>query len=126
LSEAITKGYVSSCHDCSEGGAAVAISEMCIGGHIGANIFLAEMPQTENIRSYELLFSESPSRFIVEVRKENKENFEKIVQGVPYGLIGCVSGDEKLLIHDKNNDVVVGAALSELKQVWMNTFSEFR
>ncbi|HSM66220.1 MAG TPA: phosphoribosylformylglycinamidine synthase subunit PurL, partial [Ilumatobacteraceae bacterium] len=38
LHAAIRAGLVESCHDLSEGGLAVAVAEMCIGGRLGADI----------------------------------------------------------------------------------------
>ena len=68
LYRTIQDGLVRSCHDCSEGGMAVALAEMCIGGQLGADISIAGESN--------LLFSESLSRFIVEVEPGNAESFE--------------------------------------------------
>ena len=38
LHQAIQAGLVRACHDCSEGGIAVALAEMCIGGQLGADV----------------------------------------------------------------------------------------
>ena len=38
LSQSIRDGLVTTAHDCSEGGLAVALAEMCIGGRMGAHI----------------------------------------------------------------------------------------
>ena len=62
--ECIKKSYVSSCHDCSSGGLAVALAEMCIIGDVGARISLEKVP-AGRLRIDELLFSESNSRFII-------------------------------------------------------------
>ena len=35
---------LSACHDCSDGGLAVALAEMCIGGRLGASIDLDAVP----------------------------------------------------------------------------------
>ena len=40
LHEAITGGFVRACHDCSEGGLAVALSEMAFAGGLGMKIYL--------------------------------------------------------------------------------------
>jgi phosphoribosylformylglycinamidine synthase len=66
LHQAIMQGVVQSCHDCSEGGLAVALVEMCIAGDVGAAV------QFEND-----LFAESLSRFVVEVRPEDAAAFER-------------------------------------------------
>ena len=64
----IRAGLVQSAHDCSEGGLGVALAEMCIGGRLGAEIDLANVPGTDTIaRDDALLFSESLSRFVIEI-----------------------------------------------------------
>ncbi len=68
LSAAMDKGLVRACHDCSEGGLGVAIAEMAFAGGLGATIYLKSVPRTGPIyRNDYILFSESNSRFLVEV-----------------------------------------------------------
>lgn len=126
LSNAINRKLVASCHDLSEGGLAVAIAEMCMGAGLGANIFLSDAPREDDIVNFEMLFSESPTRFIVEVTKDNKENFEKELHGLPLGLIGCVSNNEVLAIYGQDGQEVINLGLEELRKSWTETFNEFR
>jgi len=62
LHRAIRNGLIRSCHDVSEGGIAVAVAEMAIGGRLGV-----DMTVCENATDAQWLFSESNGRFIVEV-----------------------------------------------------------
>ncbi len=126
LSRAIAHELVVSCHDCSEGGLAVAAAEMCIGSGLGASLFLKEMPCQAGMRDYELLFCESASRFVVEVEQPKKEAFEEGLAGIPLGLIGCVSDKQYLAIYGLSNRPVIDAALKQLTQAWLGTFQEFR
>jgi len=88
--ECIKKGYASSCHDCSSGGLAIALAEMCIIGNLGARISLEKAP-AGRLRIDELLFSESNSRFIISTNKPEKalEVFKK--HGIHSAKIGEVS-----------------------------------
>ena len=52
---------ISSCHDISDGGLAVALAESAIQGNLGAEIVLPTTAVTE------ILFSEAPSRAVVSV-----------------------------------------------------------
>src|SRR5262249_23061886 len=79
LHKSIHSGYVRSCHDLSEGGLAVAAAEMAFAGGLGARIYLLEVPhEIPNAEAAEvhggfasiLLFSESNSRFLVEVPQD--------------------------------------------------------
>ncbi len=71
LREAIFKNYISSSHDVSDGGLAVALSECCILSSKGANIQLEE----KNSRIDNLLFSEGGSRIIFSINKNEESNF---------------------------------------------------
>jgi phosphoribosylformylglycinamidine synthase len=126
LSQAVARGLIESCHDCSEGGLSVAISEMCIGGSLGANIFVEEIPKKVDMLNYEILFSESPSRFIVEVSKEKKDDFERQMSGLPLGLIGCISKDERVVFYGKDHQPIINIGLKDLKEAWLSGFKEFR
>src|SRR4030042_163671 len=60
ISEAINKGLVTSCHDCSEGGLAVALAEMAFAGDFGIEADLRGLPKsTDCSRTDMKLFSES-------------------------------------------------------------------
>ena len=62
---------ISACHDCSDGGLAVALAEMCIGGRLGARIDLDAVPALEAMSRSELLYSESASRLLVSVAPQH-------------------------------------------------------
>jgi len=95
----------------------VCLAEMCIGGNKGVDVFLSELPQEENISAFSLLFSESPSRFIVEVKKENKDKFEKIFSQIPFGLVGCV-GERKLKVYSRDAELIVDLEVEKLRKSW--------
>ena len=44
LHQAINARLISACHDLSDGGLAVALAEMCIGGRLGAHLALNRVP----------------------------------------------------------------------------------
>ena len=85
-------GRVRSCHDLSEGGLAVAIAEMCIGGRLGASI--DNLPHTDIVTS---LFSESTGRFICEVEQADVAWFLSAL-GEPAVVLGTVVDDHQLAI----------------------------
>jgi len=92
LSSAVKKGLIRSMHDCSEGGIAVALAEMAFSGGLGVSARLDKVAYSgKSKRDDTVLFSESNSRFIVEIEPKNKKNFEQLLKGIPKGLIGCVS-----------------------------------
>lgn len=94
LHQAIRAGLVQACHDLSEGGLAVALAEMALAGGLGAEITLDSVPcQEQSINEETLLFSETLSRFLVEVRPEDAPRFEAIMAGHPHNCIGVLGGD---------------------------------
>jgi len=126
VSEAVKKSYVVSCHDCSEGGLAVALSEMCLNSGRGASVFLGEVPVKGKLLNYEILFSESPSRFIVEVEKDKKNEFENICSDISFGLMGCVAPDKRFIIYGLEGDMVINSSLDGLYVAWIRAFEDFR
>ncbi len=119
LSSAIEKGLVRACHDCSEGGIGVAVAEMAFAGGLGASIYLKSVPLGEPVdRDDFVLFSESNSRFLVEVAPEDKDEYEEIMGGTSSAAIGQVTGSEVLEIYGLGEINVIAASLGELKETW--------
>ncbi len=104
LHQAISSGLVRACHDLSEGGLAVTAAEMAFAGGLGAKIRLAEVPSStpavERREGFDdvLLFSESNTRFLVEVPHANRLHFEAALAGVPFAHIGEVTDGGRLQI----------------------------
>jgi phosphoribosylformylglycinamidine synthase len=121
LSKVSSLGLIEAMHDCSEGGIGVCLAEMAFSGGLGMEVFLGEVPCIKSqLRDEEILFSESNSRFIVEVKRKNQKAFEKLLKGVPFGLIGCVSSNKELRIYGLENKPCVDIALAELKEAWQS------
>jgi phosphoribosylformylglycinamidine synthase len=115
---AIEKKYIDSCHDISEGGIGVCISEMAIGGDIGVEINISHF--RDGLRSDFKLFSESNTRWIVEVKKDKQKEFEKLLiqKNTPFIQLGKIKG-KKLLIKDKNEELI-NIDISILRKIWKN------
>jgi len=119
LSKATDKGLVKACHDLSEGGLGVAVAEMAFAGNKGATIILREVPLGDDIiRNDHILFSESNSRFLVEVAPENVNKFEKTLGDVPFAYIGEVTSLDALQIFGLNNDIILKIGIEKLKEAW--------
>jgi phosphoribosylformylglycinamidine synthase len=124
VSKAIKAGLVLSCHDCSDGGIAVAIAEMAFSGGYGAEIELDSLPGAEDIdRDDVRLFSESNSRFVLEIAADKEKEFHKIMQGCAFKKIGRVREEKKLSILGANGNMIVNTDIDRLKKSWQNTFS---
>jgi len=111
-------GLVQSCHDLSDGGLAVAAAESAIGGRLGARLSLDSLPvDSSDYDSARLLFSETPSRFIVTVSPENKEAFETQMSGTKTAAAGLVNEGEKLDIYN-GSELTLQSSLEELTAAW--------
>lgn len=116
--EAIESGLISSAHDCSEGGLAVALAESCITNKdkmLGAEVKLAG-----DIRKDALLFGEAPSRILVSLNKNNLASLEKIAKkhSVSYAVLGNVGG--KALKIQSGQSALVNLSLEALSDAWRN------
>jgi len=119
IAAAIENGLIKACHDCSEGGLAVALAEMAFAGGLGMDINLTAVPCGKDVdRNDQILFSESTSRFIVEIAPEDFSKFAKVCQNVRFGEIGVVTSSSGLQIKDSSGNLVIDADIAELKQVW--------
>jgi phosphoribosylformylglycinamidine synthase II len=119
LSAVMGKGLVKACHDLSEGGLGVAAAEMAFAGGLGMIIHLDKVPLGEKIiRNDNILFSESNSRFLVEVAPEDRERFEQALKVVAFAAIGEVTKDDKLEIYGVKGERVVSTPFAELKEAW--------
>ena len=117
--EAIDGGCVRACHDISEGGLAVAAAEMAFSGGCGVDIWLKNVPVTEDAgRNDFVLFSESNSRFLVEVLKGQAGQFESITRGIPRAVVGEVTDERRLCVYGLRDERVLDADLNELLNVW--------
>ena len=77
LHRAIRESLVRACHDCAEGGAAVAVAEMAIGGRMG--VLFAPIADSPVV-----LFGESLGRMIIEVAPEH---VDEITQRFPESVL---------------------------------------
>ncbi|MDH4210684.1 MAG: phosphoribosylformylglycinamidine synthase subunit PurL [candidate division WOR-3 bacterium] len=119
LHSAIQKGLVVACHDLSEGGLALAVSEMAFSGDIGAEIDLHTIPFTGKKKRFDtILFSESNTRFLVEVRQENKDEFTRLFSGTPVARIGKTVRDKRLRIFADDRKLV-DLPLLVLRKKWL-------
>jgi phosphoribosylformylglycinamidine synthase len=123
VTKAIDLGLIKSCHDLSEGGLAVATAEMAFAAGYGLELDLSKVPTKELERNDFVLFSESNSRFLLEISEKDRKKFEALMKGKGCALIGKVTKDEKLLIQGLNREIVVNASLSELRIAWKKTLS---
>jgi phosphoribosylformylglycinamidine synthase len=105
----ISGGKVLSCHDISDGGLAVTLCEMAIGGSMGAEVNLASMGA--ELRPDVKLFSESPTRWLIEVAGELPKP-----EGIEIAKIGTVGGSSVMICEDE--EILFDQPLSVIEAKW--------
>ena len=119
LADAMDRGLVNACHDCSDGGFAVAAAEMAFAGDLGMNLDLRSMPRAADVtRNDTLLFSETASRFVVTVPAARAEAFRGTMPAGVCGEIGAVSQGPEFTVTGLGGEVVVASTIDKLKDAW--------
>ena len=95
---------------------AVALAEMAFSGSLGMEINL----RPDALRSEVLLFSESNTRFIVEVRDEKR--FVNSMKGLPIRKLGNIRGGRSFRIFGSDKKLLVNTTIDKLKTAWQAPF----
>jgi phosphoribosylformylglycinamidine synthase len=118
IHQAIAQGLIRSCHDLSEGGLAVSLAEMAFAGGIGADVhelWLDGPTEPDEV----LLFSESCTRFLLEVRDSDLEAVIECFRGLHLTEVGETCKEPRLRIAGSTSgEWVVWAPLAGLKEAW--------
>lgn len=112
--QAIRSGLLSSAHDVSEGGLAVALAECCLGEGRGASIELSG-----DLSPTALLFAESQSRVVVSLPRDQVKTFLDLAEKhqVKAEVIGRVTEEERFVI-GVNGQTVIEEDLATLRRSW--------
>jgi phosphoribosylformylglycinamidine synthase len=110
IAEASARGVLTSAHDLSDGGLAIALAECCLRGGRGCDVEVGG-------DGFVSLFSESATRALVSVSPERVEAITALAEahGVPCTAIGTVTGDSLTVTGQFE------VPLAELRQVWQGT-----
>ena len=107
----INKNLILACHDISEGGIAVAISEMSFANGVGGSINIEN-----DLNNDVVLFSESGG-FVIEIEKNNRDTICSIMDdgGVAWSDIGRTN--DSGILHMNN---VIELTINKAKLSWEN------
>jgi phosphoribosylformylglycinamidine synthase len=86
VSKLITNKMIQSAHDLSEGGLFVTLAESGFNRNLGFSV----MQQETAIRKDAYWFGEAQSRVVVSVKREDVDEFEKMIQ-LPFEKLGIVT-----------------------------------
>jgi phosphoribosylformylglycinamidine synthase len=107
--EAVRAGLLRAAHDCSDGGLAVALAEMCFAKDLGCRVAL-----DSRLRPDALLFGEDASRVVVSYAVGERDEVEALCRaaGAAFLEIGQVGGTSLLV------EGLFEAPVAELKEPW--------
>ncbi len=106
IHKAIQAKLITASHDLSDGGFAVALAEMAMGGRLGAKVDASLLPISGDMTLTEKLYAESASRLLVTVQAKDKEKFEKIFENQAFACIGTVENSNSLIINSASEKVI--------------------
>jgi phosphoribosylformylglycinamidine synthase len=125
LHKAIQEDIVQSVHGCYKGGLGVALAQTAFAGGLGLDIDLRNVPSERVMWNDTVLYSESAGRFVVTVSPQNRERFEKLLQGTDFGLIGSVTENDELKVTGRKGTAIIQDSIKEFKEAWQSTFRDF-
>jgi phosphoribosylformylglycinamidine synthase len=120
----IGQKLVSSAHDLSEGGLAVALAEMLFAGGLGAAVDLAGVPCAEDADDdATLLFSESASRYLLEIEPRNFDAVARALKAsqIRFGVIGNVTETATLKVRSTKSTWLMEEPVADLHKSWLGT-----
>jgi phosphoribosylformylglycinamidine synthase len=113
----IQSGVVRACHDLSEGGLAVALAEMSFAGQLGLDVDLLTAVKQCGLSPTELLYSESNSRFLLEVSPEHESQLAEVLGQIPWFRLGCVTSENRCRIRI-GEQTLIDLPWQDLFQAW--------
>ena len=110
-------------HDCSKGGLAVAVSELCMTNKIGCKVSLDKIPG-DKLTDERILFSESHSRYLLVVDKKNIKKLENILKKnkVSFQSIGEFSGEKIQFVNDTKS--IIDLRVDKAHKTWINSLGD--
>jgi phosphoribosylformylglycinamidine synthase len=124
LSDAIDEELIASAESIALGGLGVALAKTAIGGQLGLEVSLENIPGDASRDDF-ALYSESQGGLVVTVAPQYKERFEEVMQGNAFTLIGKVTSNQRLVIKGLSGKKIVDAGIEELTRSYKQTFKEY-
>jgi len=119
----IKKGFIKVAHDCSKGGLAIAVSEICMTNQIGCTLLIDKVPG-EKLDSDRILFSESHSRYLLVLEQQNLTQLETILHKhkITFKTIGKFGG--KKIRFSKGKKSLVNLSVDKAEKTWLSSLKD--
>ena len=121
--DVINGKILKSVHDCSKGGLAIAVSELCVKNMIGCKISL-ENVLGDNVGVDRLLFSESHSRYLLTLERKNLKKLDILLKknNVPFKQIGQFGGDKIQFVNRTRS--IIDLRVDKAQKTWLNSLRD--
>ena len=121
--ELIDLGLLKTVHDCSKGGLAVSVSELCLANNIGCDVSLDAVP-SEKLDADRILFSESHSRYVLVAQKKNLKKINSVLkkQHVSFSVIGTFENESIRFSNDGKD--LINLSVDKAKKKWLTSLQE--
>ncbi len=118
IRELISKSFIASAQDVSDGGLSVALCESAILSGKGVSIRMEE-----ELSSEALLFGESQSRIVISFDPKKQKAIEKMAKrfNIPFQQIGFVSEEKQIRIANRS-EMLVGLSLEEAEKLYQTSY----
>ena len=115
----IDKNLIKSAHDCSKGGLAVAVSEICMTNQIGCKVSLDKVPG-EKLDVDRILFSESHSRYLLSFDEKNLSDIESLLKTnkVSFKQIGQFGGEQ--IQFTDTSKLIIDLNVQKIREIWLH------
>ena len=124
LTQCIHEGLVASAQSVHRGGLAVALAKTALGGKLGMDVSLEQLPG-QVARDDVALFSESQGRLVVTVAPQYQTQFEQRMQGNTFAAIGKVTGSDVFRVRGITGKTIVDANITTMVPAYTETFRGF-
>ncbi|WP_442509586.1 phosphoribosylformylglycinamidine synthase subunit PurL [Novipirellula sp. SH528] len=118
--QAINGRMIRACHDLSEGGLAVAATEMAMAGGLGMSLNIDSICKESGLSATEVMFSESNTRFLCEVPSDKADAFAELFakSAVSAKRLGTMDDSGKLAIMTDAGPAL-SVLLADAKAAWL-------
>jgi len=119
--QAMQHGWIRSCTSPGIGGLAVAATQAALGGGLGLELNVGNLPQADGLHDDQLLFSESNSRFLFTCSPSDSDTVEEHFAGLPVAQVGRVVESPRLHARGKRRKDLLNVDLSSLRRAFKET-----
>jgi len=118
----IAEEWVTSAHDISDGGLAIALAECAIQGKMGAR---CHIPENISLRRDDALFNEASSRILFTVKPELKEAVVKFAQEAKVDLLLLGETGGNSLSVKQGSRTLFDAAIDDMEKTWRKSLESW-